>query len=158
VSHPAQARFLAFFCRNVINSPQLPIDNISFMEYIPFMEWTVLLDDDFALWLSDQPYAVRVGIAAHIGLLAKFGPALGRPQVDTLQGTSLPNLKELRVQIQGDPWRVLFVFDPKRRAIVLVGGNKRGDKRWYKQNIPLAEARYQRHLQQLENETNDKDL
>jgi len=128
------------------------------MEYIPFMEWTVLLDDDFALWLSDQPYAVRVGIAAHIGLLAKFGPALGRPQVDTLQGTSLPNLKELRVQIQGDPWRVLFVFDPKRRAIVLVGGNKRGDKRWYKQNIPLAEARYQRHLQQLENETNDKDL
>lgn len=128
------------------------------MEYIPFMEWTVLLDDDFARWLSDQPYAVRVSIAAHIGLLAKLGPALGRPQVDTLQGTSLPNLKELRVQIQGDPWRVLFVFDPKRRAIVLVGGNKRGDKRWYKKNIPLAEARYRRHLQQMENETNDKDL
>jgi hypothetical protein len=83
---------------------------------------------------------------------------LGRPQVDTLQGSSLPNLKELRVQIQGDPWRVLFVFDSKRRAIVLVGGNKRGDKRWYKKNIPLAEARYRRHLQQMEDETNGKNL
>lgn len=128
------------------------------MEYSPFMEWTVLLDDDFALWLSDQISAVRVGIAAHIGLLTKFGPALGRPQVDTLQGSTLPNLKELRVQIQGDPWRVLFVFDLKRRAILLVGGNKRGDKRWYKKHIPLAEACYRRHLQRMEDETNDKDF
>lgn len=63
------------------------------MEYIHFMEWKVLLDNDFALWLSDQTTVVRVGIAAQVGLLAKFGPALGRPQVDTLQGSSLPNLK-----------------------------------------------------------------
>jgi len=128
------------------------------MEYSPFMEWTILLDDDFAIWLSTQTSAVRVGIAAHVGLLAKFGPALGRPQVDTLQGSTLPNLKELRIQIQGEPWRVLFVFDPKRRAILLVGGNKQGDKRWYKKHIPLAEARYRRHLAQMEDETNDKDI
>ncbi|MEZ4734565.1 MAG: type II toxin-antitoxin system RelE/ParE family toxin [Caldilineaceae bacterium] len=83
-------------------------------------------------------------------------PMLGRPQVDTLQGSSLPNLKELRVQIQGDLWRVLFAFAPKRRAIVLVGGNKRGDKRWYKKNIPIAEARYQRHLKRMESATDDK--
>lgn len=122
------------------------------------MKWVILLDDDFEAWLLEQTTEVRVGLAAHIGLLAKLGPMLGRPQVDTLQGSSLPNLKELRVQIQGDPWRVLFAFDPKRRAILLAGGNKRGDKRWYKKHIPLAEARYRRHLQQMEDETNDEDL
>jgi hypothetical protein len=51
---------------------------------------------------------------------------------------------------------VLFAFDPKRRAIVLVGGNKRGDKRWYKKNIPIAEERYQRHLKRMEGATDDK--
>lgn len=117
-----------------------------------------MLDEDFEEWLLAQTSSVRVGIASHIGLLAKFGPMLGRPQVDTLQGSTLPNLKELRVQLQGDPWRVLFVFDPKRRAIVLVGGNKRGDKRWYIKNIPVAEERYRRHLRQMEDETNDKKL
>ncbi len=126
------------------------------MNYIPFMEWTILLDEAFERWLLEQVMTVRVSIASHIGLLAKFGPMLGRPQVDTLQGSSLPNLKELRVQIQGDPWRVLFAFDPKRRAIVLVGGNKRGDKRWYKKNIPIAEERYQRHVERMESATDDK--
>lgn len=126
------------------------------MNYIPFMEWTILLDEAFERWLLEQVMTVRVSIASHIGLLAKFGPMLGRPQVDTLQGSSLPNLKELRVQIQGDSWRVLFAFDPKRRAIVLVGGNKRGDKRWYKKNIPIAEERYQRHVERMESATDDK--
>lgn len=120
------------------------------------MEWTVLLDEAFERWLWEQVTTVRVSIASHIGLLAKFGPLLGRPQVDTLQGSSLPNLKELRVQIQGDPWRVLFAFDPKRQAIVLVGGNKRGDKRWYKKNIPIAEERYRRHVERMESATDDK--
>jgi len=128
------------------------------MNYIPFMEWTVLLDDDFEAWLREQTQAVRVGIASHIALLAKVGPALGRPQVDTLAGSTLTNLKELRIQIQGDPWRVLFVFDPKRQAIILVGGNKRGDKRWYRKNIPIAEERYRRHLESMKGETDDEAL
>jgi hypothetical protein len=122
------------------------------MNYIPSMEWTVLLDDDFEAWLLEQTQVVRVGIASRIALLAKAGPALGRPQVDTLAGSTLANLKELRIQVQGDPWRVLFVFDPKRRAIVLVGGNKR----WYKTNIPIAEQRYRRYLESIKGETDDK--
>ena len=59
-------------------------------------------------------------------------------------------MKELRVQFRGDPWRILFAFDPSRKAILLVGGNKRGDKRWYKTNIPIADGRYRRHLKRLE--------
>ena len=114
------------------------------------MEWTVLLDDDFASWLYEQESGVRIAITAVANTLKTLGPVLGRPQVDTLKGSNLPNLKELRVQYQGVPWRVLFVFDPKRQAILLVGGTKQGNPRWYKTAIPLAEKRYQRHLAALE--------
>jgi len=124
------------------------------MAYITSMhaatEWQVLLDTDFKIWLLAQEEDIQTAVFAHIGLLKAFGPSLGRPHVDTLKGSQLPNLKELRVQVQGNPWRVLFVFDPKRRAILLVGGNKRGDAKWYKKAIPLAEQRYQQHLQQME--------
>jgi hypothetical protein len=58
-------------------------------------------------------------------------------------------MKELRVQYKGDPWRILFAFDPVRRAILLVGGDKTGDDRWYKKNIPLADARFDKHLEQV---------
>jgi hypothetical protein len=83
-------------------------------------------------------------------LLKQEGPLLGRPYVDTIQGSQYPNLKELRVQHAGEPWRILFAFDPIRQAIVLVGGNKTGDKRWYKKNIPIAEQRFAKHLETLE--------
>ena len=124
------------------------------MAYITSMhaatEWQVLLDTDFKIWLLEQEADIQTAVFAHIGLLKAFGPSLGRPHVDTLKGSQLPNLKELRVQFQGNPWRVLFVFDPKRRAILLVGGNKRGDAKWYKKAIPVAEQRYQQYLQKME--------
>ena len=78
------------------------------------------------------------------------GPLLGRPYVDTLKGSQYPNLKELRVQHRGEPWRIFFAFDPLRQAIVLVGGNKTGDKRWYEKNMPIAENRFAQHLAELE--------
>lgn len=114
------------------------------------MEWVVLLDPDFAAWLLQQDVGVRTAIAAHAKLLQEFGPGLGRPRVDTLKGSSLPNLKELRVQHRGEPWRVLFAFDPKRQAILLVGGTKQGNDRWYREVVPIAEQRYQRHVDELE--------
>ena len=116
------------------------------------MEWQVLVDPDFEVWLLEQTVGARQVILAHAKLLAVFGPGLGRPQVDTLKGSQMANLKELRVQYQGEPWRVLFAFDPKRRAILLVGGNKQGDDRWYRKAIRHAEQRYARHLEQMEQE------
>jgi hypothetical protein len=59
-------------------------------------------------------------------------------------------MKELRVQFRSDPWRILFAFDPNRAAILLVGGNKRGDKRWYRTHLPIADERFRRHLDRLE--------
>ncbi len=114
------------------------------------MEWDVLLDEDFAAWLDGLDAALRNEILAHAALLGARGPHLGRPYVDTLEGSAFTNMKELRIQFHGDPWRILFAFDPKRRAILLVGGNKRGDKRWYKKNLAIADERFQRHLKRLE--------
>ncbi|MDJ1172718.1 type II toxin-antitoxin system RelE/ParE family toxin [Roseofilum sp. BLCC_M114] len=61
-------------------------------------------------------------------------------------------MKELRIQYKGDPWQILFAFDPERQAILLVGGNKTGNKRWYKENIAIAERRYENYLEQLKEE------
>ena len=84
-----------------------------------------------------------------LSILAEQGPSLGRPRVDTLEGSAFKNMKELRIQYGGEPWRILFAFDPTRQAILLVGGNKTGNKRWYRENILIADARYQRHLELL---------
>src|SRR4051794_39907588 len=91
--------------------------------------WDVSLDEDFAAWLFGLQEYIRVEILAYARLLEEYGPNLGRPYVDTVEGSTFANMKELRVQIAGDPWRILFAFDPLRSAILLVGGNKRGDKR-----------------------------
>jgi hypothetical protein len=110
------------------------------------MSWEVIMDDEFEVWINALEREERIRILGHVGLLGEHGPNLGRPYVDTVNGSKLRNLKELRVQIGGEPWRVLFAFDPQRNAVLLVGGNKAGDKRWYKTNIPVAEERFERHL------------
>jgi hypothetical protein len=120
------------------------------MEYHDSMEWTIIFHPDFKNWLDKQEEDIQDSILVGLGLLKQEGPLLGRPYVDTLKGSRYPNLKELRVQHAGEPWRILFAFDPVRQAIVLVGGNKTGDKRWYEKNIPIAEQRFTEHLESLE--------
>jgi hypothetical protein len=114
------------------------------------MEWDVLFDEEFAAWLGGLPQALHDEILAHAALLRERGPQLGRPYVDTVQGSAFTNMKELRVQFRGDPWRILFAFDTNRAAILLVGGNKQGDQRWYKKHLPIADARFKHHLERLE--------
>jgi hypothetical protein len=114
------------------------------------MEWDVQFDEDFSEWLLGLDAGLRNEIIAHANLLREHGPLLGRPYVDTLKDSAFTNMKELRVQFRGDPWRILFAFDPHRAAILLVGGNKRGDKRWYKKHLAIADDRFRRHLKRLE--------
>ena len=104
----------------------------------------------FDAWWSECDEGLQDAITVHVRLLTAEGPQLGRPYVDTLKGSSIVNLKELRVQYQGDPYRILFVFDPRREALLLLGGNKRSSKRWYRTAIRQAEELYARHLQDLE--------
>ena len=101
------------------------------------------------MWFAGLVETLQDAILAHVMLLRERGPQLGRPYVDTVEASTFTNMKELRVQFHGEPWRILFAFDPARAAILLVGGNKQGDKRWYKKYIPIADQRFRKHLERL---------
>ncbi len=78
-----------------------------------------------------------------------MGPNLPRPHSDTVNGSKFKNMKELRTQHSGKPYRTLYAFDPRRTAILLVGGNKEGKKNWYKTLIPIADKLFEQHLEDL---------
>lgn len=111
--------------------------------------WEVLTTDVFEQWylqLNDQQ---RTDVLAMLLVLKEKGPHLGRPYADTLYGSKLPNLKELRIQSKGQPLRAFFAFSPSRKGIVLCAGNKKGnDKSFYKQMISIAEREYHRYCEE----------
>ncbi|MHB1510199.1 MAG: type II toxin-antitoxin system RelE/ParE family toxin [Acidimicrobiales bacterium] len=111
------------------------------------MPWEVLVSEKFELWWHDLTSDHQNALAARIAMLRDHGPALGRPTVDTIQGSKLANLKELRASVGRAQLRVLFVFDPARRAVLLVAGSKTGQwQLWYHRVIPEAERLYAQHL------------
>lgn len=110
------------------------------------MTCQVVLCDEFEPEFDALSAPLQDELLAYLKVLEAKGPMLGRPLVDTLKGSVLPNLKELRFSWENQPFRYLFAFDPKRSAIVLVGGSKAGDKRFYEKMIPVAEQRFARHL------------
>lgn len=113
------------------------------------MTWEVEVSDEFIEWYTALGFEERASIAAGVGMLQVYGPELGRPQVDTLRGSAFPNMKELRVQHRGRPYRVLFAFDPRRNAYLILGGDKTGDKNWYTDAIRRADAIYSQHLREI---------
>lgn len=110
-----------------------------------------------AAWLDNQDDKTVAGIFAALELLEQQGPTLGRPLVDTITGAQVNNLKELRpASPRSTEVRILFVFDPKHKAIMLLGGDKSKGKNgrakwsgWYKEAVPQAEEIYRRHLNGL---------
>ena len=115
------------------------------------MKWEVDLHDDFVTEYRDLPKDVQDELLAHIELLEQFGPQLGRPHADTLNGSRHPNMKELRFGGSDGVWRVAFAFDPSRKAILLVAGDKSGggEKRFYRQLIDRADKRFDSHLAKI---------
>ncbi|ORM63621.1 diaminopimelate decarboxylase [Pantoea rodasii] len=113
--------------------------------------WNVETTDSFATWLNEQDRAMQLDVLAALNLLKQTGPHLGRPYVDTVYGSRITNMKELRTQSNGRSIRSFFVFDPKRKAIVLCAGNKEGmdERKFYKTMIRKAEKEFQKHLTQL---------
>ena len=118
------------------------------------MSWVVQFDEAFELEFDELPETVQDEMLAHAKLLEQFGPTLGRPRVDTLNGSRHPNMKELRFQANGGVWRVAFAFDPQRQAILLVCGDKSGvsERKFYKQLIRKADERFDQHLSRLKKE------
>ncbi|MBD0322567.1 MAG: type II toxin-antitoxin system RelE/ParE family toxin, partial [Aldersonia sp.] len=109
--------------------------------------WEVLLTDYFLQWWQQLDAKQQDALAGRIDLLERLGPALGRPAVDTITRSSLSNLKELRAKGSGAELRVLFIFDPIQRAVLLVGGDKSGLwNRWYETAIAEAERVYEVYL------------
>lgn len=122
------------------------------------MTWNVEFHSNFYSEFAEFPTDVRLELLAKLTLLQEFGPNLKRPHVDTLNGSTYSNMKELRFQAADGVWRVAFAFDPSRSAILLVAGDKSGssEKRFYKQLIKIADSRFADHLNKLmEPETDD---
>jgi hypothetical protein len=117
--------------------------------------WAVEIGDEFELEFDALHEDVRTEILALTCLLQQFGPQLGRPRVDTLNGSRHANMKELRFSAADGEWRVAFAFDTKRKAILLVAGDKSGfsQKRFYRELIRKADERFDAHLARLKKET-----
>jgi hypothetical protein len=118
------------------------------------VSWVVAVGDEFEPEFFALPEDVRTEILALSLFLQQFGPQLGRPRVDTLKGSSHANMKELRFGAADGEWRVAFAFDSKRRAILLIAGDKSGtgEKRFYRELIRKADNRFTAHLARLKNE------
>jgi hypothetical protein len=112
------------------------------------MLWTVLFHADFRPEFDKFGIKIQDEILALTELLSTVGPTLRRPHADTLKGSRHSNMKELCFKAEDGPWRVAFAFDPERRAIILVAGNKAGisQKRFYKALIEKADDRFTQHL------------
>ncbi len=113
------------------------------------MEWEVEFTGEFSNWWDGLTEAEQVDVNAKVILLQKIGSGLPRPHADLIHSSRHPNMKELRIQHSGRPYRVLFAFDPRRCAILLIGGDKTGNDRWYDEFVPIADALYDRHLKSL---------
>ena|SRR5438477_6260428 len=115
------------------------------------MPWIVEFHDDFEPEFLAFESAVQDALLAAAKLLVDFGPQLGRPYADTLNGSRHANMKELRFEASNGEWRAAFAFDPRRHAILLVAGDKSGgsQKRFYRQLIAKADGRFSTHLDDL---------
>lgn len=115
------------------------------------MKWRVEFHDDFFKEFQALHEDVQDSLVAKAKLLEAFGPKMGRPHVDTLIGSSHANLKELRIDVKNGVWRFAFAFDPERKAILLVGGDKKGKNqaRFYKDLIKKADNRFDNYLTNL---------
>jgi|SRR5258706_11383262 len=116
--------------------------------------WEISWTDEFAQWIISQEVdaAAREDIRAGLLLLRELGPGLGRPLADTLRGSKHSNMKELRIQSNRRPFRIFYAFDPRRHAVLLVGGNKQGDNRFYKVYVPLADKLFDSYLKEIDRE------
>ena len=116
------------------------------------MSWNVEYTDEFGEWWFSLDESEQDSIAVIVTLLEQKGPYLPFPYNSGIERSRHNHMRELRTQHKGNPYRVLYAFDPRRSAILLIGGNKAGNTRWYDEYIPIADKLYDEHLKLLENE------
>ena len=116
------------------------------------MQWPVEYTDEFGEWWSSLSEDEQVVVAAKVELLEKFGPTLPRPHSDVIVTSRHSNMKELRGKTGESLLRVLYAFDPRRTAILLIGGDKSGNEHWYEEFVPIADRLFEEHLAALKKE------
>lgn len=121
------------------------------------MAWDVEVTDQFKAWWNGLTEPECISVERAVLLLEERGPHLPFPYSSGVSGSRHSAMRELRVQHHGHPYRVLYIFDPRRVALLLLGGNKTGDDRWYEKNIPLADQHYADYLAEIEEEDSAKD-
>src|SRR5205809_709480 len=110
------------------------------------MEWPVEFTDEFEAWWDGLGEDEQEDIAAGVLLLREKGPTLPFPHSSGINASRHGQMRELRVQHAGRPYRVLYAFDPRRSAILLIGGDKTGNDRWYDEYVPIADDLYDEHI------------
>lgn len=125
---------------------------ISVLCYNRIMAWEVEYTNEFGDWWERLSEAEQDSVAAYVRLLQIKGPSLPFPYSSGIEGSRHTHMRELRVQHQGHPYRILYAFDPRRAAILLIGGDKTGNDRWYIEHVPIADTLYDEHLQELRRE------
>jgi len=132
--------------------PLYSLDGIFHKGYIYHMKWEVEYTDEFSQWWLRLTEDEQVSVAASVKLLEERGPNLGFPHSSGINGSKHSHMRELRTQHLGRPYRTLYAFDPLRNAILLIGGDKTGDDRWYAVNVPIGDRLYDEHLEELRKE------
>jgi hypothetical protein len=114
------------------------------------MECSVLFTDEFERWWNVLSVDEQESVTHSVDLLARLGVDLKFPYTSGISNSRYPHMRELRIQHQGRPYRVLYAFDPHRNAVLLIGGDKTGNDRWYETFVPLADRLYEQHLNETE--------
>jgi len=114
--------------------------------------WEVEYTDEFGDWWNGLTEAEQESVDASVRLLEERGPQLGHPHSTGISRSKHAHMRELRVQHRGRPYRVLYAFDLRRAAILLIGGDKTGNDRWYEEHLPLADRLYDEHIAALRKE------
>ena len=122
---------------------------------IPLCSGQSKYTDEFGAWWNVLTVTEQISIDAHVRKLEQRGPNLPFPYSSGISGSRHAHMRELRVQSGGKPLRVFYAFDPRRSAILLIGGDKTGDKRFYEWMIPVADDLYDEHLAELDKEKAD---
>jgi len=107
---------------------------------------------EFEQWWNSLSAAEQKSVDFTVSLLQELGPMPKMPHSAGVERSRHKHMRELRIQHEGRPYRVLYAFDPRRTAMLLIGGDKTGKDRWYEQYVPLADAVYECHLREIEDE------
>jgi hypothetical protein len=116
------------------------------------MSWSVEYTDEFGEWWEELSEDQQEDFSAIVQLLMEYGPRLPFPYSSAVEGSKHSHMRELRVQSGGKPLRGFYAFDPRRTAILLIGGDKTGEDRFYKTMVPTADRLYDEHLVELRRE------